>query len=92
MVDSLLLAPQRRAARMASHPQVINVGSFGPFQTLGFAILNTLASMEMFVRVVETGSFAAAAEASGVTPTMVAKHIKAIEQRLGATLLHRTTR
>jgi DNA-binding transcriptional LysR family regulator len=53
---------------------------------------NTLASMEMFVRVVEAGSFAAAAEASGVTSTMVSKHIKSIEQRLGATLLHRTTR
>lgn len=55
-------------------------------------IVNTLAGMEMFVRVVEAGSFAAAADASGVTPTMVAKHIKAIEHRLGATLLHRTTR
>lgn len=54
--------------------------------------MSTLANMEMFVRVVEAGSFAAAAEASGVTPTMVAKHIKAIEQRLGATMLHRTTR
>ncbi|KRE96762.1 LysR family transcriptional regulator [Frateuria sp. Soil773] len=54
--------------------------------------MSTLANMEMFVRVVEAGSFAAAAEASGVTPTMVAKHVKAIEQRLGATLLHRTTR
>lgn len=54
--------------------------------------MSTLANMKMFVRVVEAGSFAAAAEASGVTPTMVAKHIKAIEQRLGATMLHRTTR
>lgn len=48
--------------------------------------------MEMFVRVVESGSFAAAAEASRVSATMVAKHINDIEQRLGARLLHRTTR
>ena len=48
--------------------------------------------MEMFVRVVESGSFAAAAEASRVSATMVAKHIHDIEQRLGARLLHRTTR
>lgn len=48
--------------------------------------------MEMFVRVVESGSFAAAAEASRVSATMVAKHISDIEQRLGARLLHRTTR
>ncbi|WP_424682651.1 LysR substrate-binding domain-containing protein [Frateuria sp. YIM B11624] len=54
--------------------------------------MNKLAGMEMFVRVVECGSFASAAEASGVSATMVAKHIAAIEQRLGARLLHRTTR
>jgi DNA-binding transcriptional LysR family regulator len=54
--------------------------------------MDTLASMAMFVRVVDTGSFAAAAEASGVSPTMAGKHIRAIEERLGARLLHRTTR
>jgi DNA-binding transcriptional LysR family regulator len=54
--------------------------------------VNKLANMEMFVRVVESGSFAAAAEASRVSATMVAKHISEIEQRLGARLLHRTTR
>ena len=48
--------------------------------------------MQMFVRVVEAGSFAAAAEISNVTATMAAKHIREIEQRLGAKLLHRTTR
>lgn len=48
--------------------------------------------MAMFVRVVESGSFTAAAGASGVSPTMVAKHIRTIEQRLDARLLHRTTR
>jgi DNA-binding transcriptional LysR family regulator len=46
----------------------------------------------MFVRVVECGSFTAAATVSGVSATMVAKHIRTIEQRLGARLLHRTTR
>lgn len=54
--------------------------------------MNKLAGMEMFVRVVECGSFAAAAEASQVSATMVAKHIQAIERRLDARLLHRTTR
>ncbi|WP_426699834.1 LysR substrate-binding domain-containing protein [Rhodanobacter sp. Col0626] len=54
--------------------------------------MNKLAGMEMFVRVVESGSFAAAAETSQVSATMVAKHIRAIEDRLGARLLHRTTR
>lgn len=54
--------------------------------------MNLLADMEMFVRVVECGSFAAAADASSVSATMVAKRIRNIEQRLGARLLHRTTR
>lgn len=54
--------------------------------------MDKLASMAMFVRVVEAGSFAAAAGESGVSPTMAGKHVRAIEQRLGARLLHRTTR
>ncbi|MFK3707643.1 LysR family transcriptional regulator [Klebsiella sp. NPDC088457] len=54
--------------------------------------MDKLAGMEMFVRVVECGSFTAAADVSDVSATMVAKQIRAIEQRLGARLLHRTTR
>ncbi|WP_448951715.1 LysR family transcriptional regulator [Labrys neptuniae] len=54
--------------------------------------MDKLAGMAMFVRVVEQGSFAAAAETSRVSPTMVAKHIRLIEARLGARILHRTTR
>ena len=54
--------------------------------------MDKLAGMEAFVRVVEGGSFAAAAAQVGVSPTMVAKQIQAIEKRLGARLLHRTTR
>lgn len=68
------------------------MGIFTTFQTRGLSIVNTLANMAMFVQVVESGSFAAAAHASGVSATMVAKHVSAIERRLGATLLHRTTR
>lgn len=48
--------------------------------------------MQVFVRVVELGSFAAAAKALDLSPAMVAKHVQAIEQRLGARVLHRTTR
>jgi len=54
--------------------------------------MSTLSGMAMFVRVVEGGSFSAAAEAAGVSPTMVGKLVRAAEQRLGARLLHRTTR
>ncbi len=54
--------------------------------------MSKLAGMEMFVKVVECGSFTKAAEMSDVSSTMVAKHIRTIEKRLGARLLHRTTR
>jgi len=54
--------------------------------------MDKLAGMETFVRVVEGGSFAAAAAAAGVSATMVAKQVRAIEDRLGVRLLHRTTR
>jgi DNA-binding transcriptional LysR family regulator len=54
--------------------------------------MNKLAGMEMFVKVVDCGSFTAAAEISNVSSTMVAKHIRIIEKRIGALLLHRTTR
>ena len=54
--------------------------------------MDKLAGMAMFVQVVDSGSFAAAAAANGVSATMAAKHIRTIEDRLGARLLHRTTR
>ncbi len=48
--------------------------------------------MEVFVAVVERGSFTAAAEAFRITPAMVSKHIGSLEKRLGSPLLARTTR
>ncbi len=48
--------------------------------------------MLAFVRVVETGSFAAAAKALVLTPSAISKIISRIEDRLKARLLTRTTR
>ncbi|WP_226377249.1 MULTISPECIES: LysR family transcriptional regulator [Burkholderia] len=77
---------------MSAKTRRINMRQFTALQTHGLSIVNVLADMEMFVRVVECGSFAAAAEASQVSAQMVAKRVQAIEARLGARLLHRTTR
>jgi DNA-binding transcriptional LysR family regulator len=55
-------------------------------------IMDRLASMEVFVHVVDLGGFTRAAAASGLSTTMVSNHIRALEQRLGARLLNRTTR
>ncbi len=54
--------------------------------------MDKLRSMEVFVAVVDAGSFTAAAEAFQISPVMVGKHIKQLEERLGARLLTRTTR
>lgn len=54
--------------------------------------MDRLTSMEAFVRASESGSFVAAATLMGISPQMVAKHIQALEKRLGVRLLHRTTR
>lgn len=49
-------------------------------------------AMTVYVRVVETGSMTAAAQACGMSTTMVGNHLRALEQRLGVSLLKRTTR
>ena len=54
--------------------------------------MDRLTSLEVFVKVVESQSFAAAAREIGLSPAMVSKHIQALEERLGARLLNRTTR
>jgi DNA-binding transcriptional LysR family regulator len=48
--------------------------------------------MEVFVAVVDAGSFTAAAEMFAMSPVMVGKHIRQLEEKLGARLLARTTR
>jgi len=48
--------------------------------------------MVLFARVVDAGSFAAAAKALGQTRAAVSKQIAALENRVGAQLLQRTTR
>jgi DNA-binding transcriptional LysR family regulator len=48
--------------------------------------------MAIFVRVVERGSFTAAAQEFRLTGTMVGQHIRALEAMLGGRVLNRTTR
>jgi DNA-binding transcriptional LysR family regulator len=48
--------------------------------------------MVLFARVVDAGSFAAAAKSLGQTRAAVSKQIAALEERIGAQLLNRTTR
>jgi DNA-binding transcriptional LysR family regulator len=54
--------------------------------------MDRMASLTAFVRVVESGSFSAAARRLDLSPTMVSNHVQALENALGVRLLNRTTR
>jgi DNA-binding transcriptional LysR family regulator len=54
--------------------------------------MDRLTSMAAFVMAAEAGSYVSAAQRLGMSPQMVAKHVAALEHRLGARLLNRTTR
>ncbi|MBO1329132.1 LysR family transcriptional regulator [Acetobacter suratthaniensis] len=54
--------------------------------------MDRLATLDLFVRIVERGSFSAAARACGVSRPVATAAIKALESRLGVRLLQRSTR
>lgn len=54
--------------------------------------MDRLSGMAVFVRVVEEESFSAAARLLGLSKSSVSKQVAALEDRLGARLLNRTTR
>lgn len=54
--------------------------------------MDRIAGVQLFIRVVETGSFSKAASELGITQPTATKAVAAMEHRLGARLLHRSTR
>lgn len=54
--------------------------------------MDRFAAMEAFAKVAESGSFARAADAIGVSAAMVGKHVRQLEEHLGVRLVNRTTR
>lgn len=54
--------------------------------------MDRLTDIESFIAVVEAGSFSAAAERLGAAKSAVSRRVNALETRLGAKLLNRTTR
>lgn len=54
--------------------------------------MDRLKGIEVFVRAIRLGGLSAAARELSMSPAMAAKHLNALEQRLGATLANRTTR
>ncbi|GBR56602.1 LysR family transcriptional regulator [Gluconobacter sphaericus] len=54
--------------------------------------MDRLATLDLFIRIVDRGSFSAAAAACGVSRPVATAAIKALEGRLGTRLLQRSTR
>ena len=54
--------------------------------------MDKLQAMQLFVRVVDAGSFTAGAEQMGISRALASKQIQALEDVLGVRLLNRTTR
>jgi DNA-binding transcriptional LysR family regulator len=54
--------------------------------------MDRVAAVALFIRIVETGSFSKAAAGFGIAQPTATKAVAAMEARLGARLLHRTTR
>ena len=54
--------------------------------------MDSTSDLRVFVRVLDRGSFSAAAKDLGLTPSAVSKLVSRLEDRLGARLLERSTR
>ena len=55
-------------------------------------MLDRFTSMSIFICAADKRSFTAAAEMFGISATMVGKHVRFLEERVGAKLLNQTTR
>jgi DNA-binding transcriptional LysR family regulator len=54
--------------------------------------MDRITGIQLFIRIVESGSFSKAAEELRITQPTATKHVAALEERLGARLLNRNTR
>lgn len=54
--------------------------------------MDRITGVQLFARIVETGSFSKASNDLGITQPTATKHVAMLEQRLGARLLNRNTR
>ncbi|WP_109467203.1 LysR family transcriptional regulator [Albibacillus kandeliae] len=54
--------------------------------------MDKLRAMELLVSAAELGSFSAAGRRAGLSPASVSRHVTELEEHLGVTLVHRSTR
>lgn len=71
--------------------EIIGVDLFWVMRFI-LTIMDRLAELDIFARVVTAGSMSAAGRELGLSPPVVSKRIKSLEERIGTRLLQRTTR
>lgn len=54
--------------------------------------MDKLRALELFVATADSGSFSAAGRLYGLSPASVSRHVNELEEGLGVTLIHRSTR
>ena len=54
--------------------------------------MDLISGMRVFIAIADNGSLAKAGRELDLSPSVVSKHMTALEDRLGARLLYRTTR
>jgi DNA-binding transcriptional LysR family regulator len=88
VLDNTFALPQGRhaTARISHHTRSYQLPA-----ALGM-LMDRLTEMEAFAMVVDQGGFTDAAKKMGISKSAVSKHVSALEARLGARLLNRTTR
>lgn len=86
----------KKSIKSDGTPAGAGAKAFGPAgegsSGTGKEVFEDLNTLRIFARVVELESFSEVARRMGVTPATVSKHIGALEGRLGARLVNRTTR
>src|ERR1700675_998640 len=82
-------SPEYRGSQERADRRVLDVSSQGRY---GGAKMDYLGALRMFVRAVEVGSFSKAAIATNTKTSTVSLAIASLEEDLGVSLFHRTTR
>lgn len=77
--------------KMMHRPAMENAGLLRAFDTWYIDCVDRFLQLAALVRTMDRGSQAAAARELGVTAAMVGRYLQALEDRLGARLLNRTT-
>jgi len=85
-------APETRLHRNDPRQQRLRTVKYDVLKGEKPPSMNNLGDLEIFARVVSAGSMSAAGRELGLSPAVVSKRLRRLEDRLGTRLMQRTTR